>query len=291
MAGRGPRPTRYGLYLPTQGPFADVEVLARLAAAAESADWDGFFIWEAVLPIFEHSDAVRRRLGTSRAVADPVVALTAVAVATRRIRFGSLVTPLPRVRPETFALQMATLGALSGGRVIVGAGLGSPDAQFTSFGLEADLRRRAAMADEFLDVVARLWNGGVVDHRGTHYVVTGVEFPPAPPIPVWVGGGAHGRGPRRRAARWQGFVPASDGWPEEVIPAPAYREMASDIAALRERGLEGFDLVVIGNADGTAPGPAELGDYVDAGVNWVLVQAFSVDDALARIAAGPLGSR
>lgn len=287
-AGVAAARVRWGLYLPNQGPFADVRVLAGLAVAADDAGWDGFFIWDAVLPIFEHSDPVRTRLGSSRAIADPVVALSAIGAATRRLRFGSLVAPLPRMRPETFAQQMATIDRLSGGRLVIGGGLGSPDAQFTSFGLEVDLKRRAAMVDEFLDVVTQLWSGERVEHRGPHYTVTGVQEEPWGRPPIWIAGGATSEAPRRRAARWDGFVPASDGWPEEVIPAGAYRSMAADIASRRPgRGLAGFDLVVIGNAGGTAPSAADLPAYIDAGVTWVLVQAFAVEDARARIQRGP----
>ena len=265
-----------------------MRVLVHLAVEAEAAGWDGFFIWDAVLPIFEHSDAVRDRLGTSRAIADPVVALTAIGAATSRLRFGSLVAPLPRLRPETFAQQMATIDRLSGGRLVIGAGLGSPDAQFTAFGLDVDLRRRAAMVDEFLDVVAHLWSGNPVEHRGPHYTVTGVKEAPWRRPPIWIAGGATSCAPRRRAARWEGFVPASDGWPEEVIPPDAYRAMAADIASLRQRrGLAEFALVVIGNADATAPSVADLPLYTDAGVTWVLVQAFTAEDASARVQRGP----
>ena len=299
-SSNGGRPSarlKWGIYLPNQGPFADVRVLAGLAVAADDAGWDGFFIWDALVPIFEHSDPVREKLGTSRAIADSVVALTAIGAATRRVRFGSLVAPLPRLRPETFAQQMATIDRISGGRLVVGAGLGSPDAQFTSFGLDADLRRRAAMADEFLDVATKLWSGEPVEHRGPHYTVTGIQEEawgrPAWPErrgrpPVWIAGGARSAAPRRRAARWDGFVPASDGWPDEVISADDYRSMAADIAALRPgAGLDGYDLVVIGNADGTRPSADDLPGYVDAGATWVLAQAFSVEDAQARITAGP----
>ncbi|MGH9222757.1 MAG: hypothetical protein ACRD2W_02905 [Acidimicrobiales bacterium] len=83
-------------------------------------------------------------------------------------------------------------------------------------------------------------------------------------------------------------MPASDGWPDEVTLAEAYQAMADDIGSMRADGLDGFDLVVIGNADGTVPGVSEVPDYVEAGATWMLVQAFTVEDARARIEAGPL---
>ena len=100
---------RHGLYLPTEGEFASVEALATLAREVEDAGWDGFFVWVGLLPIHEHSDAVRDALGESGEVVDSLVALTAIAAHTRRLRLGAMVTPLARHRPEVFAKQTATL--------------------------------------------------------------------------------------------------------------------------------------------------------------------------------------
>lgn len=281
---------RFGLYLPTEGDFADVRLLASLAREAEDAGWDGFFIWDELLPIYEHSDSVRNALGQSGNVVDAFVALTAIAATTKRLRFGALVTPLPRLRPELFAKQTATLDRYSEGRLTLGIGLGNPDTQFTAFGGEADIRVRAAMVDEFLDLLAQLWNGQEVNTRGVHYVATGVSLVPTPVqtprIPIWIGADSKNRAPRRRAARWDGFVPASDSWPDGVISVADYEAFVADITALRPR-LHPFDVVLIGNATGTLPTTDSLPAYAAAGVTWVLIQALSVDDAQSRIRNGP----
>lgn len=281
---------RFGLYLPNEGPFADVRELAALAAAAEARGWDGFFMWDALLPVWEHSDAVRKAVGTSGELADVTVALTAVAAATARIRFGPLVSPLPRLRPELFAKQTATLDRFSGGRLTLGIGLGNPPDQMSAFGGVVDIRRRAAMVDEFLDLLTQLWSGTRVDFAGDHYTASGVSMAPTPVqtprIPIWVGADSTHRAPRRRAARWDGFVPASDAWPDEVIPPAAYEVMAADIAAHRQVDSP-FDLVVIGDAAGTRPSPASLDAYAAAGVTWVLMQALTLDQARRRIGDGP----
>jgi len=281
---------RYGVYLPNQGEFADVGVLVELARAAEAAGWDGFFVWDELLPLYPHSDAVRAALGETEDVADAMVALTAVATATERIRFGSLVAAAPRLRPEAFARQLVTLDRLSGGRVIAGIGLGDPADQFTAFGLEADLRTRAAMVDEFLDLVNRLWTGEQVDFDGTYYTCHGVSLLPTslqrPRIPIWIGAGGSHRAPRRRAARWDGFAPASEQWPTVVIPPETYAEIATDIRAARTTDTP-YDIVLIGSADATDPTPATIPQYEMSGVGWVLVQALTVADARDRIGQGP----
>ena len=281
---------RHGLYLPTEGDFADVAVLVTLAREAELHGWDGFFIWDELLPVYTHSDAVRQTLGDSGHVVDPLVALTAIAAATQRLRLGAMVTPLARHRPEILAKQTATLDRYSGGRLILGVGLGNPPDQFTAFGGEADLRVRAEMVDEFLEVVTLLWSGQEVSHHGSHYTVSGISLLPTPlqtpRIPIWVGADSRHAAPRRRAARWDGFVPASESWPDGVITPDEFEAIVADIGAQRA-ARSPFDVVVIGNAAGTHPATNSLPAYETAGVTWALTQALNVDEAHHRIRRGP----
>src|SRR5512142_2145902 len=111
---------KYGLYLPNLGAFADARLLADLASEAEQAGWDGFFIW----------DHIARAWVTG--VVDTWVALSAVALNTTTIRFGPLVTPIPRRRPWKLARETASLDRLSGGRLVLGVGTGG----FTGLGKE-----------------------------------------------------------------------------------------------------------------------------------------------------------
>jgi alkanesulfonate monooxygenase SsuD/methylene tetrahydromethanopterin reductase-like flavin-dependent oxidoreductase (luciferase family) len=103
---------RFGIFIPPFGPCADVATLATLASEAEEAGWDGFFLWDDVT------------INIPLPVADPWVALSAIALRTRTLRLGALVTPLPRRRPWKVARETVTLDHLSQGRLIVGVGLG-----------------------------------------------------------------------------------------------------------------------------------------------------------------------
>jgi alkanesulfonate monooxygenase SsuD/methylene tetrahydromethanopterin reductase-like flavin-dependent oxidoreductase (luciferase family) len=268
-----------GVYLPNQGPFADPRRLASLAAEAEAAGWDGFFIWDALLPIFDPSDDV----------SDALVELSEVALATERLRIGAMVSAVSRLRPETFAQQTATLDRLSGGRLVVGVGLGNPSEQFTAFGHAADINVRAAMVDEFLDLLTRLWSGSTVDFHGAYYTAARVSMTAplqSPRIPIWIGADSRHRAPRRRAARWDGFIPASDQWPDVVIPPEDYEAAVADIRSMRPPG-QPFDVVVIGDGAGTRPTADAIGAYEAAGVTWLLVQALSPEDGHERIRRGP----
>jgi alkanesulfonate monooxygenase SsuD/methylene tetrahydromethanopterin reductase-like flavin-dependent oxidoreductase (luciferase family) len=124
----------FGVYLPNFGAETSALALAELAREAEKAHWDGFFIWDHILA----------NKNQKLPMVDPWVALTAVAMQTKRIRFGTTVTPIARRRPWKLARETTTLDNLSGGRLILSVGLGEPgDAEFEVFGEEADPHVRA----------------------------------------------------------------------------------------------------------------------------------------------------
>jgi alkanesulfonate monooxygenase SsuD/methylene tetrahydromethanopterin reductase-like flavin-dependent oxidoreductase (luciferase family) len=173
---------RYGVSVPPFGPYGDPRDLAGLAARTEAAGWDGFFVWDHMIydPSFHP-------------IADPWIGLAAVALRTRRLTIGTMVTPLARRRPWKVARETVSLDRLSGGRFVLRAGLGDPAQwEFGFFGEETDARVRAAKLDEALAVLAGLWTGEPFRFAGRHYSIAEVTFNPAPVqrprIPVWVGG-------------------------------------------------------------------------------------------------------
>lgn len=264
---------RYGLDLPNFGDFADVGLIAEVSAAAETGGWDGIFVWDHVARSTAYPPGLP--------FADVTVALSAIALATETIRFGPLVTPLPRRRPHKLAREFTTLDRLSGGRVILGVGLGSPaSSEFEAFGDPGDARERADILDESLEVITALWRGEPVDFDGRHVRVHTDAFRPTPlqepRIPIWVAARWPSPGrPIRRAARWDGIVPVS--------PAGGGHLEPEDVAAIRDRiDRDGFDLVV------TPPGGADLSAYEAAGATWCISVAGDRDTALTRAEAGPL---
>jgi hypothetical protein len=273
---------QYGFFLPNFGPFGDARRLAELAARAETAGWDGFFVWDHVL--FSTSDVY--------AVADPWVALAAVATATERVRLGALMTPLSRRRPWKVARETVSLDHLSGGRLVFGAGLGyPPDADFQLFGEVWPARERASLLDEGLDLLTSLWSGQEVRHEGKHYKIGPVTFQPAPVqrprIPVWVAGWWPNKLPFQRAARWDGVVPerADSKLPtvSDVVALTSYIGKYRDPSAP-------FDVVVNGHDCWAHQG--EMADYAEAGLTWWLERvdperAFSEREAGALIDQGP----
>ena len=257
---------RFSINIPNFGDFADAANVATVATAAEEAGWDGLFVWDHVV----HDKAKRQ----GQPFGDPWMLLTAAALATSRLRVGTLVTPVARRRPEQLARQVATLDALSGGRVIFGAGLGGPiEDEFGSFGEPTDPVVLAERLDEGLDLLRRYWSGEPVNHDGRHYRVRDVSLLPAsvqrPRPPVWIGGFWPHRRPIRRAARWDGVVPLFTTARHGHIPAvDEVRDLVAYVR--RQRTDQGpFDIVL----GGATPGdPAAAGDLIaplaEAGATW-----------------------
>jgi alkanesulfonate monooxygenase SsuD/methylene tetrahydromethanopterin reductase-like flavin-dependent oxidoreductase (luciferase family) len=193
---------RFGIGFPTFGPYSDPRLLADLAREAENSAWDGCFVWDHV------------QVGWLDAVADPWVALTAITLATRRIRLGTLVTPLYRRSPWKLARETATLDHLSQGRLILGVGLGSDTfGEISAFGGPQDDRVRAQMLDEGLAVLTGLWSGESFSFSGKYFHIDNTRFIPTPVqqprIPIWVAGTWPKRPPFRRAARYDGVIPVA----------------------------------------------------------------------------------
>ncbi len=273
--------TQFGFFVPNLGPFADARVLADLAARAEASGWDGFFIWDHVL--FDASSSLD--------VVDPWVALSAVAMATDRIRLGALMTPVSRRRPWKLARETASLDRLSGGRLVVGAGLGFPaDAEFELFGEYSQDRLRAERLDEGLEVLSGLWTETDYVHHGTHFEVGPVTFTPRPVQqprpPVWIAGWWPHQAPFRRAARWDGSFPELVGGAQ---PGLDEVEAIVEFISSSRGSMEGFDLV-LGGYDVLARSDHDA--FAAAGVTWWLERcdldrAFSVAEAQALIDRGP----
>jgi alkanesulfonate monooxygenase SsuD/methylene tetrahydromethanopterin reductase-like flavin-dependent oxidoreductase (luciferase family) len=238
---------QFGLSLPQFDAFGDVRKLVELAQAAEEAGWDGFFVWDHIL--FDDF---------WRPMVDPWVALAAIAMATEHIRIGTLVTPVARRRPWKLARETVSLDRLSGGRLILGVGLGSPETwEYGFFGEETDNRIRAEKLDEGLAILQGLWSGEMFGFQGKHYQLEEMRFLPTPVqqprIPIWVAGLWPNKPPMRRAARFDGAIPIKspgtltpDDWREALAYINQHR--TSD-----EPSDTPFDAVAMGVTPGDDP--------------------------------------
>jgi alkanesulfonate monooxygenase len=122
---------------------------------------------------------------------EPVAMLAALAGVTRTIRLGTMVLVLPLRNPAYFAKEWATLDVLSGGRTILGVGVGWHEEEFRLMGVPH--RERGRRMDEMLEAVTALWSGDDVTYRGKYYAFENVTIDPKPVQqphpPMWIGGG------------------------------------------------------------------------------------------------------
>jgi probable F420-dependent oxidoreductase len=135
---------------------------------------------------------------------DPFTGLAFVAAATTRLLLMTSVIILPYRNPFLTAKAAATLQVLSGGRLILGVGVGYQKAEFDALGVP--FQQRGALTDDALETIRLAWAGGVVARSGIGYDAPGNEPRPvpSPAPPIWIGGGS--RKAVARAARW------GDGW-------------------------------------------------------------------------------
>jgi alkanesulfonate monooxygenase SsuD/methylene tetrahydromethanopterin reductase-like flavin-dependent oxidoreductase (luciferase family) len=233
---------RRGLQVAPFDELAEPAVVADLAARAEDRGWDGFFLWDHLIyraPV--------------RALANPWVTLAAMAVRTQKLLLGPMVTPIPRRRPHQLARETVSLDRLSGGRLILGVGIGSDrSGEFDRerFGEEPDPKSRGVLLDDGLERLQAYWDG---------------EFEPRPlsRIPIWVAVSYPNQKPLRRAARYDGVFPINLPGPEALAEMPS---------------KPGFELVVA-EPDGTDWAPWEA-----AGATWCLT-GFSSSPTIAEVEA------
>lgn len=280
---------KFGVQLPNFGPFSEVDRLLELAQLAEKAGWDGFFLWDHV--------AIPERM------ADTMTVLAAIATVTRRIHIGPMVTAPSRRRPWKLAREATTLDHLSGGRLILGVGLGESEYDFSRCHEATAPKTRAERTDEALAILDGLWQGEPFSYAGQHFQIDDLNFLPRPlgRIPVWVGGQWDNKAPMRRASRWQGAFPIGRGY---TLSPDEWRDIIAFVQGQRSEPLEAFDFIHSGiSPNDKEAAQAIITPYAEAGVTWWLEdispvrmgwalgapwpEPWAVDQIVERITYGP----
>lgn len=257
---------RWGLSISLSDELADPGLLAEVAVAAERAGWDGVFVW----------DHLWNR--TLVPFADPFVTLAAIAVATERVMIGTMVCALPRRRPQLVAQSATSLDRLSGGRMVLGLGLGVDSyGEYSVFDEPAvDDRARAAALDAGIGLLGEMLAGEPVAGAGGR--VTTPASVQQPRVPIWIaarlGFSAGPRRVRRHGLEGLALVNADAWTPDHVT------------GALEAGGLAAgsIDVALVG---GTHPDAEALGA---AGATWCfpeILPGATAADALAMATAPP----
>jgi probable F420-dependent oxidoreductase len=268
---------RASLGLPSHqgGELLSAAAIADVAVAAETAGFDAVFVTDHPFP------GDRWLASGGHHALDPFVTLSFAAAATRTLRLHTNLLVLAYRNPFVSARAVATLDALSGGRVIVGVGAGYLEPEFEALGV--DFAERNDLTDEAILALRAAWSGESVRARGRHWHAPGNTMLPRPAQipgpPIWVGGNS------RRAIRRA--VELGDGWMPMPSPPGSERRLHTPPLAslddLRDRlAYAGEHAVAVGRTEPLEVVfmPAGLDMFTNAGLD-----AGRVVDSVAELAA------
>ena len=250
---------RFGVWIPNVRHLAVPEVMRRTAVRAEELGYDS--VW-----VSDHVVVPTANIGNfGRTVFDPLVTLGVLAGATSRVQLGTTVLIVPYRQAVVTAKMVASLDALSGGRVVLGVGAGWVAAESAMLGVP--FAERGAMTDEYLDAMRELWTSSTPSFSGKYTQFADVVFEPKPVQqphpPIWVGG--HSRAALRRTVR------VGAAWHPINRPPVELRAGRAEIARLcRERGRGDVPALTLRNdvrllRPGEAPPPSAHAGRVLAG--------------------------
>ena len=227
---------RLGAKVPNSGALPFRLGVARMAATLEEAGFDS--VWTSDHVVFPHEVRSRYPFAADGKVTwpvdvdyvEPVVALSAMTSTTSRAELGTSVLILPMRNPIMFAKQAACVDAISGGRLVLGVGVGWLREEFEALG--ADFDARGVVLDEWLSIARRCWTGTVEPFEGRHYSLAEAIYcrpTPARRIPVLIGGmSVHAQ---ERAGR------IADGWLAQYsLESVSESGIAAGLAAMRKAG-------------------------------------------------------
>jgi probable F420-dependent oxidoreductase len=213
------------------------------------------------------------------AIPDPLIWNTFVAAVTQRLVLGTAMIILPQRNPVVLAKIVASLDALSGGRTILGVGLGWMQEEAIAVG--TDFSARGRRADEYIEAMRALWAQPVASFHGETVDFSEVKCNPRPKreIPIHIGG--HSPAAARRAGRLgDGFLPIAAG------PGDLARLRAIVEESAREAGRDpaAIEITCLG-----LPNEASAKAYADVGVDRMIVASEEPDLESVKRAIGPFG--
>jgi probable F420-dependent oxidoreductase len=283
-----------GAKVPNSGPFAHEPGIVAAAGELEAAGFESLWVSDhIVMPKDIHSRYPfaadgRATWSTATPWFDAIVALAVVGAVTTRATIGTAVLVLPLRQPVILAKQLASIDALTGGRVTLGVGAGWLREEFEA--LEVPFESRGARLEEWIQILRDCWTGAPAAHSGAQYELPGglVSLPtPAHELPILIGG--HSRPALRRAAT------LADGWlgqqsldQIETAEIESVRQALS--AETREGATHRIVLRIVDSAGRAGDVATHLPALAKAGVDEIIVDVDWADgDARAdyeRLASG-----
>ena len=292
----------FGCNLPNRGALATPENLRTLARQAEELGFDHLWLSDhIVMPAqvaspYPYSPTGVSHLDPLEPYFEPLSTLCYLAGCTQRIKMGTHVLVLPYRNPLFTAKIVSSLDNMSGGRVILGVGVGWMEEEFKALGLNT-YPERGRVANEHIRIFKELWTKDDPQFTGRYHQFSGIKFFPKPSQkphpPIWVGG--HSPAALRRAAR------LGDGWmpfgrppmtlePEEIADLV---DQLRDMSVEAGRSREVVDIAFSASLDFDPPpgGPRVTltGNSEEIGADIVLYQQVGVQHFIFRFGDDSLG--
>ena len=293
----------FGCQIHNRGPMATPDNLRTVATRAEELGFDHLWVIDRlVVPTHVES---QYPYGPPRTIplqyghpyCEALSTLCYLAACTQRIKLGTAVLLLPLRDPLITARIITTLDYLSGGRAILGAGVGWLEEEFNVLGLDT-FHERGKVADEHIRIFKELWTQDAPEFQGSYYKFSGIEFYPKPihkpHPPIWVGGNTPAA-LRRAALLGDGWMPIGQRPPSDLEPD----KMANLVDRLREisekagRPRDAVDIVfTCGLAFDPPPGGTRqmmTGRPEEIGADIVQYQQVGVDHFIFSFEGNELG--
>ena len=220
--------------IPVNLGVSTAEEVVGLARLAEDSGFESVWTFEHVVVPLEYESKypydASGKMGAAPETpfVDPLIALTAAAAGTKTIRLGTGVNILSQANPLFLAKQAASLDALSGGRLLLGLGIGWLREEFDAMGVPFE--RRGARFDDYVAAMRKVWSGEVVEHQSDFIAWSGFKSYPVPvqnPLPVIIGGS--------KGKIYQRIARHGNGW---YVPGTNVNEIAGVLAPLKDACAE-----------------------------------------------------
>ena len=270
--------------IPINIRMESLENLVGLAQFVESRGFESVWTFEHVMVPVEYESKYpynkegKMGGGSDNPFLDPLIALTAVAAHTSTLRLGTGVNILSQANPLLLAKQAASLDVLSGGRFMLGAGIGWLKEEFDAMGVPFE--RRGARYDDYVVAMRKVWSGEVVEHQSDFINWTNFQSYPTPVqeggIPVIIGGS--------KGKIFERIARLGDGWFAPTNDAAGLAPMLEPLkAACNDIGRD-YDSVEITSMWDNQGGLDAIKAFADIGVSRVLVPMFALGkDPMAGI--------
>ena len=261
---------RLGIHLPQYGSVAGPAAITRAARHAEDLGFAD--VW-----VSDHTVHPAAQNYPSPYLYDPLLTLTWAAAVTERVGLGTSVLVVPTHEPLALANRLASLDALSGGRLIIGAGVGWSEVEYAALG--HDFSNRGRRFDEALSLLEAAWRDDPVSFHGEFSSFDDIRVLPKPvgPMPIWIGGSSE--------VGYQRAVTRGDGYQAVGIKPPQAVEVVARLRADRPEPAFTISSRTGWDPQGMDPGliTEEHAAFAEAGVQHMVAAPWQKDlDAWLR---------